>query len=258
MAERESRTELNDWGKAEYRRSDLGKIVRGKYAKSFAKPECVYCGSTENLTKDHIPPKNLFAKPRPTNLITVPSCESCNASFQMDDEYLQMVLHARLETGGHPELLKLKPTLAKSLRRRESVGFHRRIRNSMFKAELISKEGIYLGAAPAMSVQGKRLERSGTRIIKGLFFAEKGRRLPDSHEAFAFADPLRGKDDPEALLRVLTFLLQQPANIIGNNVFSYRYHFDEEDPNRSAWLMVFYEAMLFLGLTLPFEEEQLP
>lgn len=26
-------SELNDWGKAEYKRSDLGQLVRGKYAK---------------------------------------------------------------------------------------------------------------------------------------------------------------------------------------------------------------------------------
>lgn len=26
-------SELNDWGKSEYKRSDLGEIVRGKYAK---------------------------------------------------------------------------------------------------------------------------------------------------------------------------------------------------------------------------------
>jgi hypothetical protein len=26
-------SELNDWGKAEYKRSDLGELVRGKYAK---------------------------------------------------------------------------------------------------------------------------------------------------------------------------------------------------------------------------------
>jgi len=26
-------SELNDWGKREYKRSDLGKLVRGKYAK---------------------------------------------------------------------------------------------------------------------------------------------------------------------------------------------------------------------------------
>jgi len=39
---------------------------------------CVYCGKKLPLTKDHIPPKNLYSKPRPSNLITVPCCEKCN------------------------------------------------------------------------------------------------------------------------------------------------------------------------------------
>lgn len=105
--------------------------------------ECIYCGATEKLTKDHIPPKNLFAKPRPTNLITVPCCQTCNESFSQDDEYLQMIMHTRLETGGHPELLKLKG-LAKSLKRQESIGFHKRIRDSIFTAEVVSKETGYI------------------------------------------------------------------------------------------------------------------
>lgn len=70
-----------------------------------------------------------------------------------------MIMHTRLETGGHPELLKLKAKLARSLRREESVRFHKKIRESIFTAEVHSEGGIYLGTAPALRVQGKRLER---------------------------------------------------------------------------------------------------
>ena len=57
--------------------------------------ECVYCGREAQLTSDHIPPKNLFPKPRPSNLITVPSCKRCNRSASKDDEYLRLVLVMR-------------------------------------------------------------------------------------------------------------------------------------------------------------------
>ena len=30
-----AKSELNDWGRREYKRADLGKLVRGKYAKSI-------------------------------------------------------------------------------------------------------------------------------------------------------------------------------------------------------------------------------
>lgn len=38
---------------------------------------CVLCGERPATTMDHVPPKALFLRPRPT-LITVPACEICN------------------------------------------------------------------------------------------------------------------------------------------------------------------------------------
>jgi hypothetical protein len=211
--------------------------------------ECVYCGQTENLTKDHIPPKNLFAKPRPNNLITVPSCYSCNKGFQLDDDYFWMIMHTRMETGGHAELNKTKAKFITSLNRKESARYKRAILNSLFSTELVTKSGLYVGRATAFRVKGKRLNRVASRIVKGLFYHEKGFRLPDDCEALAFADPLTMNDDPEVINRMVSFMLTKPEKVIGDNVFSYRYYFHEEEEYTSAWLMVFYESMLFFGST---------
>jgi len=54
--------------------------------------ECVYCGHTKPLTDDHIPPQSLFRKPRPADLIAVPSCRQCNISASKDDEYFKTVI----------------------------------------------------------------------------------------------------------------------------------------------------------------------
>lgn len=51
---------------------------------------CFLCGTTGNLTREHIPPKNLFPKPRPSNLHTVPCCEPCNNGGSKEDEYLRV------------------------------------------------------------------------------------------------------------------------------------------------------------------------
>ena len=48
---------------------------------------CIYCQKNEATTVDHVPPKAMFPKPRPANLITVPCCDPCNKSFKNDDEY---------------------------------------------------------------------------------------------------------------------------------------------------------------------------
>jgi hypothetical protein len=34
---KKAKSELNDWGRSEYKRSDLGELVRGKYAKRLSK-----------------------------------------------------------------------------------------------------------------------------------------------------------------------------------------------------------------------------
>ncbi|PIZ94871.1 MAG: hypothetical protein COX81_02305 [Candidatus Magasanikbacteria bacterium CG_4_10_14_0_2_um_filter_37_12] len=47
---------------------------------------CYLCGSIDDLTRDHIPPKNLFPSPKPSNLITVWCCRKCNERYSLIDE----------------------------------------------------------------------------------------------------------------------------------------------------------------------------
>src|ERR1700722_14122860 len=53
---------------------------------------CYLCGAADNLTRDHIPPLGFFPKPRPSNLITVPCCHSCNKEWSQEDEYMRALL----------------------------------------------------------------------------------------------------------------------------------------------------------------------
>lgn len=62
--------------------------------------KCYLCGSTENLTRDHIPPKGLFPKPRPSNLYTVPCCYSCNNGAAKEDEYFRVATSSLINA--HP------------------------------------------------------------------------------------------------------------------------------------------------------------
>jgi hypothetical protein len=53
---------------------------------------CAICGKPcETTTRDHIPPKGLFGKPLPDNLLTVPSCQQCNQEASGDDEYFRLL-----------------------------------------------------------------------------------------------------------------------------------------------------------------------
>lgn len=44
---------------------------------------CIYCGNEGN-TRDHVPPKLLFPKPRGP-MVTVPACLTCNKCIEKDD-----------------------------------------------------------------------------------------------------------------------------------------------------------------------------
>ena len=61
--------------------------------------QCALCAKTRPVTREHIPPKNLFLTPRPTNSITVPVCELCNHSYHLDDEYFRVYVAAGAEPG---------------------------------------------------------------------------------------------------------------------------------------------------------------
>jgi hypothetical protein len=65
---------------------------------------CLFCGEIAD-TKDHIPSKKLLEKPYPNNLLTIPSCDKCNKSFSLDEEYFLNVL---VEISNNPTLLAKK------------------------------------------------------------------------------------------------------------------------------------------------------
>jgi hypothetical protein len=50
---------------------------------------CVICSNAPATTREHVPAQQLFDRPLPGNLITVPSCEPCNSGSPRDDEFLR-------------------------------------------------------------------------------------------------------------------------------------------------------------------------
>src|SRR4051812_5642819 len=112
---------------------------------------CVYCGSSNPSTHDHIPPKNLFPKPRP-HLLTVPCCAECNASASKDDEYFGLMITLRHDTGEDPTVQKLWPALIRSLERPKGSGFARALFESVAPVDITSPGGLYLGRGTGYSV----------------------------------------------------------------------------------------------------------
>jgi hypothetical protein len=210
---------------------------------------CVYCGEIKPLTDDHVPPRSLFPRPWPSNLITVPSCADCNCGSSKDDEYFRLLISAREDTGGHTEVTKIHKKILSSLLKPNKVGFRKSVLASVNLVERKTPSGLYIGKSPAIDVDMSRIKRVARRIVKGLFYQETKIRLPSSYEAVAF--PIEYKDFSD---QIVSSLIAIQPRLIGNGVFSYRGYFLEDDPNESAWLMFFYEGAPFIGGTIPISD----
>jgi hypothetical protein len=139
--------------------------------------ECYLCGRHAMLTKDHLPPKCFFARPRPSNLITVGSCERCNNQASQDDEKARLIIAFSAPWSKSPEGRALLT---------ETIEFLRTKRPKMLKRLQESVMPVDIGQghkfAMGIALEAEPFERVFERIARGLYFREKGHRLPDNVE----------------------------------------------------------------------------
>jgi hypothetical protein len=207
--------------------------------------ECVYCGKTGQMTPDHIPPKSLFLPPRPSNLITVASCEDCNGGSSRDDEYFKNVLMLRDGVERHPQAAQLREQVLESLAREKAQRFARSLYRDMSLVHVSGPLGLYLGQRVAIDVKLPRIRRVLNRIVRGLFHHERNERLPGDCLVDSWVDTAL----PDR--RIMALLESQSPKTIGDGVFSYRSIFTDDGRYGSAWQFVFYEAVPVVSLTVP-------
>ncbi|MEW5985907.1 MAG: hypothetical protein AB1791_04675 [Chloroflexota bacterium] len=211
--------------------------------------ECVYCDERKPLTDDHVPPKNLFAKPRPGNLITVPACAECNKGFERDDEYFRTMLVLWEKTGDHFGARRLADRVVKDLKRPEKVRFRSSIFHKARPVKLFTKSGLYDGETGLVEVDVLRLHRTVTRTVRGLFYHHAGHRLDDSYEVQIRVSPMSGMI-LDLIIATLPGLSTTPE-IIGDGVFKYWFQVSTRDEKVSTWVLMFFENLPFVCATVP-------
>lgn len=204
---------------------------------------------------DHIPPKLLFSRPLPNNLITVPACNKCNNKASKDDEYFRLVLQAREEVEGHPDVIKCRGAFFRSLQKPEAKGMRSSFLRSIVPAEHITPSGIFIKDTLAIVTETERVFRVVARIIRGLFYEKKRRVLPGGYEVVVSndhtVDKLPADQKAGFYENCVKRLLIMPPTCIGNGVFSYRFGTYKNDPNETCWLLMFYEKLGFYCVTCP-------
>lgn len=222
---------------------------------NFPRNLCAFCGSMEDLSKDHVPPKNLFPKPRPSDLITVSACSKCHSRTSKDDEYFRLNLCFRDDIGKHSSARANWDSIFRSLKREEAKGLRNMFLNNLINIRLYTPLGIDVERGFAYNVDMNRIRSVVERTVRGLFFAESCQSLEYNNEIRIYSDDdleIQPPDVIEQLIqKILVPLHSIPLKKIGNEVFIYRHQIMSENPIYSVWFVSFYSKISFLCMTGP-------
>lgn len=213
--------------------------MKAKKTEKGKKGICIYCGKLKELTKDHVPPDSFFPKPRPSNLITVPSCYKCNQEAGKDEElFLATFMFSQAgvtEVGRKLWDQKLHRMYLKNW------GLRRRISKSLHLSETYTPSGIYLGRNMVINAEAGRCYRVVSKIVRGLYFFEFSQALPSSTEIIChlLQKPQEFKAAEEHMHHLNFGSRQWPG------IFEYRFNRVAAGHEGSMWLVRFFKFPVF-------------
>ena len=152
------------------------------------------------------------------------------------------------ESQDHPDAKKVSKKFKRSLDRPEAAGRSKAFFKSIRKVWL-EHEGGWLEPGAVYEIDDQRIENVISRIVAGLTWYEKSKKLPESYTVTV----LGSYDDRFSIERIQKIMLQvhsmEPKKTIGNNVFKYwRALSAEEEDYTSVWVFQFYEGAFFIGI----------
>ena len=203
---------------------------------------CVYCGIQSGVTADHVPPKSLFPRPLPKEMVTVPSCEKCNQKYKLDEDLFRSWIHFGPAGVTDPG----KSLWCQKLRQgyKKDLGLKKIIAKSLRRVDLVTPSGIFLGERWEVSVDKKRVENVIRKIVKGLFwveYVEYKERLPENIPIEII--PIHKRDPRISEAIPLTEL----STAFWEGIFECRYSRSEMKSYESFWLMDFYRQNYFVA-----------
>jgi hypothetical protein len=212
---------------------------------------CIYCGLAEADTLDHIPPKCLFARPRPSNLLTVPSCLACNSRFARDDEYFRTAMALRWDVSGQTVAADVLSAALRSVSRKEAPGFQQSIVRTLEDAPIVTHSGLYVEEGARFEVDGRRINDVLERIVRGLYYKKVGTPLPPSHTIAVLWDEMLEQADPlqrGEILRAWAPITRGEPEVFGAETFLFFWCRDD-NALETAWLLVFFSRVIFFAYT---------
>jgi hypothetical protein len=207
---------------------------------------CAYCGSAAPEARDHIPPKGMFGRPCPSDLLTVPCCERCRSGWSKDDEYFRTVVLSADNLQADPRTAKVTKSLLRSLVKLSKKGFSHLMGKSLTIVELLTKSGLLVGKRPGIKIDSNRVTRVLVRILRALFYREFGFPVPGDYTVDATFDQYG-----ERILPMHKRPPFVPIRRTANNIFLWTYAKASDDPLATLWIGAFYGKVFFAGMVGP-------
>lgn len=200
---------------------------------------CVICGKKPATTDDHIPPKCLFPKPRPSDLITIPACLECNKSTETLDEEFRVFVNVFVgKQTPESKLLWESQTLPTVQHNRKLL---QKVKSSFQPGYITSKGGIILGEADLV-VWDDSPNQVIEKMIRGLYFYHFDEILAD--RAVIVVDQVK-----ELTMEKVECVKSLSCNCIADGQFMYRYARANDEPLSSIWLLIFHKNLVIMGHT---------
>lgn len=206
--------------------------------------ECALCGEFHPVTREHVPPRNLFLAPRPRNTITVPVCEGCNHCYHLDDEYFRVYVAAGAEPGTRLWRLWKEKVVGSSFSRSGGLKgrlnddrallqkHHKREPLRTFDDEVVADELVPF----AQPFDASRINAVVEKIVRCLHFSRSGTPLLSRARLTVDVAPLTSADERN--------LYDRRTGCVGHNdEFVYRH--EALNDVASRWLLGFYRLHAF-------------
>ncbi len=222
-------------------------------AKQVPVHPCIYCGSTDAITDDHVPPKCVVPRIAHCKLLRVSCCNKCNQKFSFNDEYFQLMLLLRDDVFGHPAAQELYQKVIRSLASPKKQKTLRRLKQHISRVDICTPSGLFLGNGDACAVDLTRLNSVASRIVRALYFKHKGVPVTTSQTVSAWSedafDERYRNNVTELHQTIVAPLFRQPQIDVEPGVFCYRFLFAVDNECASVWWLEFFGSVRFLGCT---------
>lgn len=207
---------------------------------------CYLCGLPINgkPSRDHVPPQQLWSpEVRRTynvnQLVTLDTHPACNDAYKRDEEYAVRVLGALAYDS--PTGRSVVQHHFQKAKQGKGLGLH----HGILKSFDPRPSGLYLpGDKMAMRVDGARLKRVIWKLVRGLWFIEYGKPLPeDTPYTIHIQEPEnKGAHDFEEFWNMVR---SQPSRGPYQAVFASKYlRYESEGEVLHGWAMLLWDRVI--------------